>query len=475
MVEFTERIVDDLKSKRVNYGDVRVVVRESESIVVKNGIVEAITHSSDAGFGIRILKDSAWGFASANDIKKSAANKVTSKALSIARASARVKGNGVTLTPLSSQKGTYHTEIEIDPLKVSLDDKISLLLACDEAMRQQKQVKVSEAQLRFYKTTVYFGSTDDSFITQDFVFSGGSIKVYAMDKGELQSRSYGDYGQRGYEFVNELDFRANAPRVAEEAAMLLQAEQCPEQQTTVILDGHQMVLQVHESCGHPTELDRVLGTEASYAGTSFMTVDKLNNLKYGSDIVNIVADATVPGGLGTFGWDDEGVPGQRIYLIKKGLFVGYLSSRETAGIVGKNSSGAMRADGWNRIPLIRMTNINLEPGSWKFDDMITDTEDGVFMSTNKSWSIDDKRLNFQFGCEFARKIEKGKLTKVYKNPTYAGITPQFWNNCDAIADSDSWRMRGTPNCGKGEPGQTMFVGHGTAPTRFRKLQIGIAK
>ena len=342
-------------------------------------------------------------------------------------------------------------------------------------MRNEKKVKVSEASLRFRKNRVYFASTDGSFLTQDFVFSGGNIRVYAMDKGELQSRSYGDYGQRGYEFIKSLDFKGNAPRVTEEAAMLLAAEQCPEKQTSVILDNHQMVLQVHESCGHPTELDRVLGTEASYAGTSFLTTDKLNNFRYGSNIVNIVADATVPGGMGTFGWDDEGVPSQRVYLIKNGMFVGYLTSRETAGIVNAKSSGAMRADGWNRIPLIRMTNINLEPGSWKFNDMIADTEDGVFMATNKSWSIDDKRLNFQFGCEFARKIERGKLTKVYKNPTYAGITPQFWQSCDAIADKTSWRMGGTPNCGKGEPGQIMYVGHGTTPARFRNLQIGIAK
>jgi TldD protein len=475
MNQFTGRIVDDIRSKKVDYGDVRVVVRESEAIVLKNGIIEAITHSSDAGFGVRVLKDSAWGFASSNEIKKNVADKVIGKALRIARASARVKAKNINLTPLSPQRGSYRTEVKIDPMTVSLDEKIDLLLSCDKAMREHKQIKVSEAQLRFYKTTVHFASTDDSFITQDFVYSGGSIKVYAMERGELQSRSYGEYGQRGYELVNELDFRANAPRIADEVVMLLTAEQCPEQQTTVILDGHQMVLQVHESCGHPTELDRVLGTEASYAGTSFMTIDKLNNLQYGSDIVNIVADATVPGGLGTFGWDDEGVPGQRVYLIKKGKFVGYLSSRETAGIVGATSGGAMRADGWNRIPLIRMTNINLEPGTWKFDDMIADTDDGIFMATNKSWSIDDKRLNFQFGCEFARKIEKGKFTKIYKNPTYAGITPRFWKSCDAIANKDSWRMRGTPNCGKGEPGQTMFVGHGTAPARFRKLQIGIAK
>jgi TldD protein len=475
MDQFVKGLADNLRSKKVDYGDARVVMRESEAIILKNGIIEAITHNSDIGFGVRVLKDSAWGFASSNETTKGAADKVLRDALNIARASSLAKGQKISLTALSPQEGHYRTAVELDPMATSLDEKIELLLACDKAIRKRKKVKVSEASLRFYKNKVYFASTDDSFTTQEFVFSGGGIKVFVMDKGELQSRSYGDYAQKGYEFIKSLDLVNNAPRITDEAVMLLEAEQCPELQTTVILDNQQMVLQVHESCGHPTELDRVLGTEASYAGTSFLTIDKLNNFRYGSDIVNIVADATVPGGLGTFGWDDEGVPGQRVHLIKNGMFVGYLSSRETAGVVGVKSSGAMRANGWNRIPLIRMTNINLLPGSWKFEDMITDTEEGVFMTTNKSWSIDDKRLNFQFGCEFARKIERGKLTKVYKNPTYAGITPQFWKGCDAIGNEASWRVSGTPNCGKGEPGQIMFVGHGTAPARFRNVQIGIAK
>jgi TldD protein len=475
MDQFAKRIADTMRSKKVDYGDVRVVTRESESIVLRNGIIEAITHTSDIGFGVRILKDSAWGFASSNEIKRSVADKVIRDGLNIALASALVRSKDIKLTALSPQRGSYSTETKIDPFKISLNDKIDLLLSCDRLMRKDKRVKISEASLRFQKKRVIFASTGDSFITQEFVLSGGNIKVYAMDKGELQSRSYGDYSQSGYEFVKQMDFPGNAPRIADEVLLLLDAEQCPQKQTTIIVDGDQMILQVHESCGHPAELDRVLGTEASYAGTSFLTIDKYNNYRYGSDIVSIVADATVPGGLGTFGWDDEGVPGQRVHLVKNGMFVGYLSSRETAGIVRTKSSGAMRADGWNRIPLIRMTNINLEPGSWKFEDMIGDTDDGVFMSTNKSWSIDDKRLNFQFGCEFARKIEKGKFTKVYKNPTYAGITPQFWKSCDAVADRDSWCMHGTPNCGKGEPGQTMFVGHGTTPARFRNVQIGIAK
>jgi TldD protein len=242
-------------------------------------------------------------------------------------------------------------------------------------------------------------------------------------------------------------------------------------------------LQVHESCGHPIELDRVFGTEASYAGTSFLTPDKYNTLRYGSDIVNLTADATIPGGLGTFGWDDEGVPAQRVPIVRDGIFRGYLTSRETAQqlreIVGDGapeaSGGAMRADGWNRIPLIRMTNVNLEPGEWEFDDLIADTDDGIYMELNKSWSIDDKRLNFQFGTEIAYEIRSGKMGRMLKNATYTGITPQFWGSCDAICNENHWRVWGTPNCGKGQPGQVAHTGHGAAPARFRNVQVGVMK
>jgi TldD protein len=232
---------------------------------------------------------------------------------------------------------------------------------------------------------------------------------------------------------------------------------------------------VHESCGHPIELDRVLGTEAAYAGTSFLTIDKLGNFRYGSPIVNITADATTPGGLGTFGFDDEGVPAHATPIIRAGIFVGYLTSRETAASLGQASNGTMRADGWNRLPIIRMTNINLEPGEWRFDDLVADTEDGLYMEMNKSWSIDDKRLNFQFATEIAYEIKKGKLGRLFKNATYTGITPAFWGGCDAICNRDHWAVWGTPNCGKGQPSQTAHVGHGTAPARFRGVQVGVMK
>ena len=270
-----------------------------------------------------------------------------------------------------------------------------------------------------------------------------------------------------------MDLAGEAPRVASEAAALLAAEPCPACETTVILDGGQLALQVHESIGHPIELDRVLGSEASYAGDSFLKPADLNTLRYGSDLVNVVADATCPGGLGTFGYDDEGVPAQRTPIITNGLFTGFLTSRETAPVIGAASNGAMRADGWSAIPLIRMTNINLMPGTWAFDDLLADTDDGIYLATNRSWSIDNKRLNFQFGTEIAWRIEGGRLTTMYKNPTYTGITPRFWNACDAVCSADHWRLWGTPNCGKGQPSQTAHVGHGVAPARFRNVQVGV--
>jgi TldD protein len=446
MKQFLKRITGHLKAKKVDYGDARIVEREFETIVLKNGIIEALTHTTDIGFGVRVLKNSAWGFSSSNILKKGEADRITRDALSTARASAMVKSPGITLSGLAPQKGTYTTNFKIDPVKVSLDKKIELLLSCDRILGKDKRIKARMARLMFVNVKTHFASTEGSSTTQEMVFSGGSLRAFAMDKSEVQSRSYGNYNQAGFEFIKSLKLLDNAARVRDEAVMLLSAKPCPQMKTTLILDAEQMVLQTHESCGHPTELDRVLGTEASYAGTSFMTQDKLNKLQYGSEIVSIVADATTPGGLGTFGWDDEGIPAQKIYLIKNGMFVGYLTSRETAPVVNAKSSGAMRADGWNRIPLIRMTN-----------------------------TIDDKRLNFQFACELARKIEKGKLTEIYKNPTYAGITPQFWRSCDALGNKKTWELFGVPNCGKGEPGQTAFVGHGTVPARFRNIQVGIVK
>ena len=480
MKELTHRALNLAQTKGADYADVRIIHLESQSISVKNGIVEAISLDTNQGFGVRVIADGAWGFASSFRLEPPEVDKVTASALQIAKASALVRGAAIDLGPPEVHKDSYRTPIEKDPFQVSLEDKIDLLLACDQAMRKTKKVAVAEGNMLFIRERRVFASTEGSYIEQEIVETGAGLVATAVGEDEVQQRSYPNsfarhQGTAGYEFVERYDLPGNAQRLGEEAAALLSARQCPSGTTTVILGPTQLGLQVHESCGHPTELDRVLGTEASYAGTSFLTPEKLGSFRYGSELVNITADATLPGGLGTFGYDDEGVPAQRVPVVKDGIFVGYLTSRETASRFGQRSNGTMRADGWSNIPLIRMTNINLEPGEWDLEDLIADTDDGIYMEMNKSWSIDDKRLNFQFGTEIAYQISKGKRTHLLKNATYAGMTPQFWASCDAICNEKYWDVWGTPNCGKGQPSQVAHVGHGTSIARFRNVQVGVMK
>jgi len=476
--ELAERALNAAQLQGASYADIRIVHQKRQSIFVKNGRVQALSQDQDQGFGIRVIADGAWGFASSSTLDRDEVVRVAQQATQIARASSMVKIRDVSLGPPEIHVAHYQTAMEIDPFSVPIEDKIALLLAADEGMRRAKGIAITEGSMEFIYETKIFASTEGSYIEQILVESGAGIEATAVNEREMQARSFPNsfgrqQGKAGYEFIHALQLVENSQRIAEEAVALLSAEPCPNRITTVILDSTQLALQVHESCGHPVELDRVLGEEASFAGTSFLTRDKLGSFRYGSDLVNIYADATIPGALGTFGYDDEGVPAQRSPIVLNGIFVGYLTSRETAALLGQRSNGAMRADGWNRIPLIRMTNINLEPGTWDLEDLIADTDDGIYMAVNKSWSIDDKRLNFQFGTQLAYEIKNGKLGRLLKNATYTGITPQFWASCDAICNEKYWQIWGLPNCGKGEPIQAAHVAHGAAPARFRNVQVGI--
>lgn len=479
MKDLMKDSIKELKRKGVDYADLRKVESRSQRIRVKNGEVEGISSSQDSGFGIRVLKDGAWGFSSSAVISEEEVERVASEALQIASASASVNKDKSKLSEEEPWVDLYQSSYSEDPFQIPLEEKIELLMKAVEAMKGDK-IRVAEGSLAFDREWKLFLNTEGTEIEQVITQSGGGVVATAFDGRQVQKRSYpnssgGDFATKGYEFVRGLKLVENAERVREEAIALLSAPECPEGETDIIIGGSQLALQVHESCGHPTELDRVLGTEISYAGGSFLGLDKLNKLQYGSNLVNITADATLEGGLGTFGYDDEGVKAQRTYLVRRGLFVGYLTSRETAPLLGQRSNGAMRADGWNRIPLIRMTNINLEPGDWNLEDLIADTREGIYLETNKSWSIDDLRLNFQFGTEIGWEIRKGKRVRMVKNPIYTGITPQFWNNLDAVCNRESWHIWGIPNCGKGEPSQIMRVAHGTSPARFRKVKVGVKR
>lgn len=480
MKDLSARVLNMAQMRGASYADVRVVNRTVQTIAVKDGRVQEMLQEESQGFGVRVIADGAWGFASCSRDDYADVDATLNRALQNARASALTKTRDVRLGPPEGNKGTFRSEYKMDPFMVSMSDKVNLLLKADSEMRQMKTAGVhmiSTCELVFVREEKTFASSEGAYIQQEIVESGCEIQAQATNEaGDVQTRTYpwGRHQQtRGFEFVLEQQLVENAPRIAQEAVMLLTADSCPAlDAATVILSGNQVALQVHESCGHPIELDRVLKQEASFAGTSFLTPEKLNNFQYGSEIVNLTADATMPGGLGTFGYDDEGVPAQRIEIVQDGRFVGYMTNRELATDMNLGrSNGTMRAASWNRLPLIRMTNVNLLPGAWTLENLIADTDDGIYLDTNRSWSIDDKRLNFQFGTELAWEIKGGKKTRLLKNPIYTGITPTFWRSCDAICGESEWVMWGTPRCGKGQPSQTIRTGHGASPARFRNVKV----
>jgi len=481
MKETAVNALDAAVGRGVSYADVRLIETEDRQVSTKNGKIGHVSSSVSRGVGIRVLDRGSWGFAATDDLSTEGIQAAAALAVEIARASTLAKKKDVALAPEQKYVAEWTSPVRIDPFLISVDQNLNLLFAIDEELRRIPGITLAETSLIFIRQRQIFASSLGSLIDQTRTTTGAGFSAYSFREGEIQKRSYpnsfgGQHQLKGYELVEELDLLKHAPRIAEEAVALHSADQCPEGRFDLILDSSQLGLQIHESVGHPIELDRVLGTEANYAGMSFLTLDKLNRLQYGSEIVNVVCDARLAHGpgLGTFAFDDEGVPAQSTDIIRDGRFVGYMTSRETAEAVGdKRSNGTMRADGWARIPLIRMTNVSLKPGAQSLDEVL-DADHAIYMETNKSWSIDDKRYNFQFGCEIGWEIHNGRRVRMLKNPSYSGITTEFWNACAAIADARHWTLWGTPNCGKGQPEQVMGTGHGASPARFRSIKIGSA-
>ena len=481
MNELIELALDAADQAGAEYADIRIVERETESLAVKNGVLGSASSDRSAGFGVRVLLNGAWGFAGSAQLEPAEVTRVTREAVAIARASGMARREPIVFDDTPPTVGSYRTPFVEDPMAVSIDDKLKILLEADAAMARVAGINVRQGSMESARERKTFASSEGAHLEQELVEAGGGIEVSAASANEVQQRSYpntagGQHVAGGFEAIRALDLPGHGQRIAEEAVALLDAPDCPSGDMTVVIDSTQMALQVHESCGHPIELDRVLGMEASFAGTSFLTLDKLGTLQYGSELVNIDADATAPGGLGTFGFDDEGVAAQNVPIVSAGRFVGYLTNRETAPLIGRRSMGSSRASGWNVIPIIRMTNVNLRPGAaGSLEDLIADTPEGLFLSTNHSWSIDDRRLNFQFGTQIGWLIRDGRLTRMVKNPIYTGITPEFWGRCDAVCGPQEWHLWGVPNCGKGEPMQTHRVGHGAAPARFHGVRVGVGQ
>jgi TldD protein len=461
------------------YADARLVDRRYESMTARDGDVRSLTQTTSAGLGVRALVGSSWGFAALGDPAGDAdARRTGARAAAIARASAAVAGPPVQLVDVPPVQGGWSSGCLEDPFAVPLAEKGDLLTGVTATMRAAG-VAVAEASSHAWDTRTAFASSNGARIGQHVRECGAGMHCLTVGDGETQRRSYpafrGQFGTRGWELVREIDLPGHAERIAAEAQELLTAPACPSGETTLLLGGEQMSLQIHESVGHAIELDRILGWEAAFAGTSWLDLDELGSLRFGSELVNITIDPTIPGALGSFGFDDEGTPATARDAVREGIWVGVLAGRDSAAVAGLDYAGSVRADGYARLPMVRMTNVGLEPGPHSLEEMIAATDDGVLMEHNRSWSIDDRRLNFQFGCEIGWEVRNGRRGRMLKNPSYTGIGPRFWQSLDMLGGRapGEWQAWGTPNCGKGQPGQVGHTGHGAAPARFTGVRVGV--
>ena len=479
MEELLRVALDAASVSGVRQADARVVSPDRfVQLAVRDGAASALTDARTDAIGVRVRTDEAWGFATTSDLRPGPIREVARLAVRLARAAGRRARHPLRVTDdPAAHGGHYETRVGKDPFSIPPESVIELLMAAEKGLHVDRAVKSGIATFSAWEENKWYGSSDGASYTSRIVHVGAGVTATAVRGAEVQRRSYpashgGDFSQAGYEFVESLDLVARASELGREAVALLDAPGCPTGTTTVVLGSEQLALQVHESVGHATELDRIFGSEAAFAGTSWVVPGMIGTLKFGSELMNVVADATEPGGLGTFGWDDEGVPAQRTPIIRNGILVGTLSSRESAAELGlAHSGGTARASGGDRAPLVRMTNINLEPGDLSLEELLEGVGEGVYLDTNRSWSIDDRRLNFQFGTEVGRRIVRGELGDLVRNPIYSGMAPEFWSSMDAVANASTRHLWGLPNCGKGQPGQVARVGHAAPVARFRHVAV----
>jgi TldD protein len=469
--------VQRLSDSGAEFGDVRRVERSTEWITAKGERIDTHSVSDERGVCVRAVVDGRWGCAAGVVTDADTATRLADQAFEQAKRRAAVEGAGPRLVDRGSIQGDWASPMQEDPASVGDAEKYDMLLGATAEMMRERAVRQAKGSMVFEATDTLTYTTSGSRMHQRTQRSGGGIEAIAVsDSGEVQNRTYpkgheGGCEQGGFEAVRRLDLIGNAPRVASEASQLLTAPLMPDTEATIILHGSQLSLQVHESVGHPLELDRVLGDEISLAGGSFAQRERLG-MRYGSELVNLVSDPTTPGALGSYGWDEEGQAASRFDLVRSGEFKGYLSGRFSSGRADLPSAGTARSDGWAGYPIDRMANVDLEPGTaGSLDDLIASTEGGFLLANNRSWSIDQVRLNFQFGCEIAWEIKGGRLGQMYRNPIYVGNTPQFWGSCDAICGPEAWKSWGWFFCGKGDPMQIAHVGHGVAPARFRNIRV----
>jgi len=481
LMDLARGAVESALAGGADYADARVNRLITEDLVVRNGQVGQAEAPEEFGLGVRVRKNGCFGFAAAplgSTDPAWLASELAARALRSAAHLAPAMVAPLEMCDLEVKQSEWRTPCEIDPFSFPLADRLELLREAEASMEGASETVVREASCSIRHEEQWQASSEGAQIHQLLIRCGAGISTTAAAHGQVQRRSYpaafgGNYISGGWENIVAMNLADHGERLRDESVALCSADACPEGARTLVLGGSQLALQIHESVGHPNELDRVYGHEVDLAGSSFASTEMLGEFQYGSEIVNLVADSTVPGGLDTRAFDDECVPSGRWPIVEKGIFRGFHTSREWAGRIGEEESRATaRAEGWYNPPIIRMTNLSLMPGDWELEALIADCEDGaIFADSVKMWSIDQRRLNFQFTTEIGWEIKDGKRHRMLRNPTYQGRTPDFWRSCDAICNSEHWQLWGVPNCGKGNPMQVAEMSHGAAPARFRGVNF----
>lgn len=472
------RILDTASKAGAQYADVQFWTIRQEDVSVRNGDVRSAADISSVGYAVRALVAGSWGFFGSDRFGNAPFDAAAARATAAAKSGAKVDGLIPAVTPLENVIAHYETPMVTDPATVSLSDRANLLLAAEKAGHVAKNVVSAFAFMTIYTTHKEFYATTGSAITQTLRQAGCGCGISAIGKDkDVQSRGgpgdFGIYQGGGYEIIERAHLIALAPQYGREAAILADAPALPSGVRDLILDGSVLNLQMHESIGHALELDRSLGWEANFSGVSWATPDQVGKLKYGSSLLNIYADNALPLGMATVGYDDEGVKPHRVPLIEHGVLRAFLSSRDTAAQANLPQTASTRAQDWSTVPMVRMTNIVLAPHEGTLESIINETKDGIYVAGMRSWSIDDHRLNFQFGPQIGYEIKNGRKGKIFKQPTYTGMTPQFWGSMDRVAGPADFEVWGTPNCGKGEPEQIGRTTHACSNARFRNVKMGV--
>jgi TldD protein len=477
MEQKIKNIISKLQRADTTFADARITFTDFESITFMNANLRDYSSSQGSpAIGIRVLIDGCFGFAGSKDLSESSIDRLIAKARANAIQGAKFQKEKVSFPALPACYGEYQHQPEIDPFAMPKPEKLDYLEKLANAIKPQGKIVHSHVAAQFERQEKYYANTEGSYSHTVVYNTLPLMHVVAADGGGIQSRTWPGHmsaGRAGFELFYQQKFEQNTQRIIKEATDLLQAPVISDQRADIIIGGGHLALQLHESVGHATEADRIFGQEISYAGKTFVKPHMLGNFKYGSDILNIYSDSTDPKGMGYHPLDDEGVPGRKVDIIKDGILMDQQSSRHIAHKLGLQPSSNMKASFADDFPLVRMTNLCIAPGKGTLAELIANTEHGYYLDFTKTWSIDDNRNNFQFTTEIGYKIENGKITGIVKEPTYYGITQEFWNACDAICGEQEWAYHSTFHCGKGEPGQIMRLSHGVAPARFRNINVSV--